>query len=181
MKPGYFIGLFITVFFLAENLLIHDHLTAKEIIKTGIAAVVAGAFAGFLFEWAIGLFRKFMQSNMGQSEFIKEVTTIHTDPDEEIIFQTGANYFKRWEAVGGKLYLTNKRLIFKSHSINIQKQKLMIPISDIKDIRRFKVYRLSNNGMIIQTKDLRKAKFALEDIEEFFSLLSQTMKDFIKT
>ncbi len=181
MKPGYYIGLCIIIFFVVEFFLTHNDITTKEIIKRVIAAVVAGAFACLLFESGIGLFRKFMQANVGQSELVKDVTTINADPDEEIIFQTGANHFQAWEAVGGKLYLTNKRLIFKSHNMNIQKQELMIPLSDIKEISRYKVYRLSNNGMIIYLKDLRKEKFALTDIDECYSLLSQTMKSIIKS
>ena len=116
---------------MVEIFLTRDDLTTKEIIKRVIAAVVAGAFACLLFESGIGVFRKFMQAKVGQSEFIKDVATINDDRDEKIIFQTSANDLKTWEAVGSKLYLTNKRLIFKSQRMNIQKQELMILRADI--------------------------------------------------
>ena len=41
--------------------------------------------------------------------------------NEKIEFAKGSNHFK---GVGGKLFLTNKRVLFKSHSINVQNHLL---------------------------------------------------------
>jgi len=38
------------------------------------------------------------------------------------------------EGVGGKLFLTNKKLIFKSHKINVQKGQTSIEYHNIVDV-----------------------------------------------
>lgn len=181
MKPGYFVGILIALLIIGEHFLKNKHSTTKEIFIIVIAALVAGAFAGFALEWALSLFRTFMQANVGDTKFIKDVTMIAAGSDEELIFQTGANHFKGWEAVGGKLYLTNKQLIFKSHNLNFQNHELLIPLSNIGNIRRFKAYRLVNTGMVIETKENQKERFLVDDIEECYALLSQSVNQLIKT
>ncbi|WP_198147328.1 GRAM domain-containing protein [Gilvimarinus polysaccharolyticus] len=48
----------------------------------------------------------------------------------------GANLQKNIETVGGELHLTNQRLIFKSHKINIQTGITEIQLSDIKSVKK---------------------------------------------
>jgi hypothetical protein len=93
-----------------------------------------------------------------------------------MIFQTSANHFKGIEAVGGKLYLTNKNLIFKSHKLNIQNHELIIKLSDIKEIKRFRLMGLTDNGLSIHIHENRKEKFVVEKIEEWLLYLEQTKK-----
>lgn len=41
-----------------------------------------------------------------------------------------------WEGVGGRLYLTNRRLVFESHAINLQTGTTDIPLADIVDAKK---------------------------------------------
>lgn len=51
---------------------------------------------------------------------------------EEIILRKGAaTHLVPFEGVGGKLFLTNQRLFFESHSLNFQKHEESIPLKDI--------------------------------------------------
>ena len=54
---------------------------------------------------------------------------------EKIEFVKGANHFKGIEAVGGKFFVTNQRIVFKSHSFNIQNHELTIEFHDIQSIK----------------------------------------------
>jgi len=54
--------------------------------------------------------------------------------NERIIKEGGANLQKNIETVGGKLYLTNLRLIWESHALNIQSGKVEILLSEIVNI-----------------------------------------------
>lgn len=45
---------------------------------------------------------------------------MNLEKDEKIVRRNRANHIKPLEGVGGKLFLTNFRLIFKSHFFNIQ-------------------------------------------------------------
>ncbi|MEO7313689.1 MAG: hypothetical protein ABIW47_00775 [Ginsengibacter sp.] len=74
MKPGYFVGILITLIIIGEYFLKSRHSTPKEVIIIVIAAIVAGAFAGFALEWALNLFRTFMQASVGESESIQDGT-----------------------------------------------------------------------------------------------------------
>lgn len=56
--------------------------------------------------------------------------------NNEIILKEGAaNHLKAIEGVGGKLYLNNQRLIFESHSLNVQTHVESIPLSSIVSIQ----------------------------------------------
>ncbi len=76
-----------------------------------------------------------------------------TEEGENILFETGANHFKNVEATGGKLYLTNKRLVFISHKLNVQNQELSIPVSEIVDTEKYKKFGIIDNGLVIPTTD----------------------------
>ncbi|WP_439185659.1 GRAM domain-containing protein [Carboxylicivirga taeanensis] len=53
---------------------------------------------------------------------------------EEIEVEGPTNLFRGIEGVEGKIFLTNTKLIFKSHKINIQKGQAEIEYHDIKEI-----------------------------------------------
>lgn len=54
--------------------------------------------------------------------------------NERVIREGGANVQRRWEAVGGRLFLTNVRLVFSSHSFNVQTGPVEIPLADIREV-----------------------------------------------
>jgi hypothetical protein len=55
--------------------------------------------------------------------------------DGEIIIKKGrATHRKGLEGVGGNLFLTNQRLIFSSHFINIQTHEESIPLEEILSV-----------------------------------------------
>ena len=96
---------------------------------------------------------------------------IKLEPGEIFIFESSANHFKGLEAVGGKLFLTDKRLIFKSHSLNIQNHQLIIQLSAIVSIGRFKPLGLTNNGLFIIDKNKETEKFVVEKLDEWLIYL----------
>ena len=54
--------------------------------------------------------------------------------DEVIIRKGAATHLIPFEGVGGKLFLTNQRLFFESHSFNFQGQEESLPLEDIVEI-----------------------------------------------
>lgn len=98
---------------------------------------------------------------------------IDTQADETILFDTGANHFKGAEGVGGKLYLTTKRLVFKSHKFNIQNHELSISLSDIDKVDRYKTLGLVNNGLSVKTVDNKTEKFVVQKIDEWLNQLTE--------
>ena len=163
-KAGLSFGVFMAVFFILKDLFAADDLTTKQILIIIFSACLGGAIAGLLFGWLTGLFSK--------SKFVSETTKIDTDPDENILFDTPANHFKGIEGVGGRLYLTNRRLIFKSHKLNIQNHQLSIDLSDIKQVDRYKMLGLVNNGLALTTIPDKTEKFVVEKIEKWVKILT---------
>ena len=51
---------------------------------------------------------------------------------EQLIRKRAANLQKGIETVGGRLYLTNQRLVFETHAINFQRGTTEIELSDIR-------------------------------------------------
>ena len=162
LKAGLSFGIGITVFFIIQNLWIAENYTTKTIGK----AVIAGLIAGSLFGLIIGWFKS--------SKFVSTTTKIETEPDENILFQTFANHFKGAEGVGGRLYLTNKRLVFKSHKLNIQNHELAINLTEITNINRYKKLGFINNGLTIISNDNKVNKFVVEQASEWTKKIKLT-------
>ena len=164
-KAGIIFGTVMTAFFFLQTLFTSDNLGAKNILISLIVAVFCGALAGILYAWTVGKF--------GRSGWIDNQTRITTEPGESILFDTPANHFKGIEGVGGKLYLTNKRLVFKSHKINFQKHQLSINLSDIQKVDRYKPLGIANNGLLIKTADNKIEKFVVEKREAWMEQMCE--------
>ncbi len=52
----------------------------------------------------------------------------------EVLLEEGASHFKGREAVGGKLFLTEEKLIFKSHRFNIQNHTETFLLEKIQNV-----------------------------------------------
>lgn len=164
VKAGLFFGIAMAIFFILQELLTHSNLTTKDIIISIVSGLFGGALSGLLFGWLMGLF--------ANSKRLTKDTKIDTEADETILFDTGANHFKGAEGVGGKLYLTNKRLVFKSHKFNIQNHELSISLSDIDKVDRYKTLGLVNNGLSVTTTDNKIEKFVVQQIDEWINQLT---------
>jgi len=84
-------------------------------------------------------------------------------PDETVEVEGPANLFRGIEGVGGKIFLTNKKLIFKSHKINIQTGQTDIAYADINQIIKRKTAKLIDNGIRIITKDGKQFDFVVNE------------------
>jgi hypothetical protein len=138
-------------------------LATTTIFKSIASGLFSGIIAGFLFGLIMGWFKT--------SKFVDTTTKIDTQPGEDILFQTGANHFKGAEGVGGRLYLTNKRLVFKSHKLNVQNHELSINLKDINQVDRYKSLGIVNNGLTVISKNDSLDKFVVEQADEWIKKL----------
>lgn len=84
----------------------------------------------------------------------------------------GANHFKNGEAVGGKLYLTEEDLIFKSHNLNLQNHELIIKRNTIKAIESCNTMWLVPNGLRIILANGSKERFVVNGRKKWLKLLN---------
>ena len=76
-----------------------------------------------------------------------------------------ANLQRGIETVGGRLYLTSQRVLFESHSFNVQTGATAIPLTSITDVRKswtkfLNLVPLFPNSVAISTTDGNEYRFA---------------------
>ena len=89
--------------------------------------LLAGIACGIFFGLSISAFATYQKKKFQVERPLLE--------NEKLIKEGGANHFKNMEGVGGWIYLTDKRMFFKSHSVNIQKYELSIPLHKISEAK----------------------------------------------
>ncbi|MCG5549427.1 GRAM domain-containing protein [Halorhodospira halochloris] len=87
-------------------------------------------------------------------------------PNEQIIKQGVANLQKGPETVGGNLYMTNQRLIFEAHDVNIQGGITEIHLSEIESSEKcwtklLGIIPIMPNSLAIYTKSRKEYRFVL--------------------
>ena len=60
---------------------------------------------------------------------------IDLHPNEKLLREGAANLLRGVETVGGKLFLTDQRLFFQSHSFNVQTGPTDIPLAEVRGTR----------------------------------------------
>ncbi len=85
---------------------------------------------------------------------------------EQLVKKGAANLQKGIETVGGKLHLTNQRLVFEAHKINIQDGSTEIKLSDIQSSEKcwtkfLGFIPLMPNSLAVYTKAGKKYRFVL--------------------
>ena len=123
------------------------------------SGVVMGTVSGLFFGVLMGAFAGYQRKKF-------QVET-HSFPGEDLVKQGGANHFRNLEGVGGWMYLTDQRLLFRYHSMNIQRHELSIPLREISEAKPRMTYGFIPNGLEIKTFDGRLEKFVVEDRKDW--------------
>jgi len=127
------------------------------------AGVIGGIVGGSVFGIIIGFFVQYQKRILEGTLSLVE--------NEKLIKEGSANHFKNIEGVGGWIYLTNNRFIFKSHPINIQRHELTIPISDIIEAKTSLTLGIIPNGLQLKTGEGKTEKFVVENRKEWVKLI----------
>ena len=99
-------------------------------------------------------------------------------PMERLVKQGGANLQRGAETVGGHAYLTNLRLIFESHALNIQTGSTEISVAAIRSMRlcwtRFLgILPLFPNSLEVVTADGTAYAFVLNGRREWMQSIEE--------
>lgn len=87
-------------------------------------------------------------------------------PGENHIKSGGANMQRGAETVGGKLHLTNQRLVFESHKFNVQSGSTKIPLTEIAETQPvwtkfLNLIPLAPNSLAVVTQNGEEHRFVL--------------------
>ena len=85
---------------------------------------------------------------------------------EQVIKEGPANLQRNIETVGGKLYLTNQRLVFEAHKFNVQQGVTGVELSNIQALRTcwtrlLGLFPIFPNSLAIYTKHGEEYRFVL--------------------
>lgn len=80
------------------------------------------------------------------------------NPNETIVREGAANLQKGIETVGGRLFLTNQRIVFESHALNVQTGVTEIPLGEVDSTQLcwtkfLNLIPLMPNSLAIQTRE----------------------------
>lgn len=173
VKSGLYFGLGMTFFYLIKSIITwipEEEVSTREFVETVVGAIIAGLVSGLIYGW---LSDKFLVGSI----FTKPTQFI-PDIGEVVIFKTPANHFKGVECVGGTLYLTDKRLVFKSHNLNIQNHEQSIQLSELRAVKRFKMHGFINNGLLVEAGSGITEKFVVEKPNQWPELIERTKNGF---
>jgi hypothetical protein len=132
----------------------------KMILLSGISfgilmgtgfALFSGSRAGFYLGIGIGLLFGVMITAFAEWQRSQFKSAFPGEGNERLLKQGPANHFQGWEGVGGWLYLTDRRLLFRSHRFNARNHELSVPLDEIEDARTSLTARLIPNGLLIKS------------------------------
>ncbi len=135
-------------------------------LKTAIlAGVPFGLFMGLYFVYQTNLRMGTLQGlgagifgGVGFASFSQWQRSRFTRKDDQLdgeplLKQGPANHFLGNESVGGFLYLTDHRLVFRSHKFNVQNHDLHIHLGSIAEVRAVLTAGFIPNGLLVKTED----------------------------
>ncbi len=131
------------------NSIIKDGPTLNLIVSTLFGGLIAGLLFALIMQYT--------------AKRLLKKTIVETADNESIVKEGGANHFIGLEGVGGKLVLTDKRLIFKSHKFNIQNHQNNFDLAQIAKLHATKTLRILENVLTLELANNDRHKFIVDE------------------
>jgi len=80
---------------------------------------------------------------------------------EQIVADVMANLFRGFEGVGGRLKVTDRRLLFEPHNFNFQTMTLEIPLSQVEQVQPRNTWGIVPNGILVKLTSGVEYKFVV--------------------
>jgi len=92
---------------------------------------------------------------------------------ERIVMQEGASHIIKGEDVGGMLFLTDKSLIFQSHTFSLRKHQLILPLKELADVEVAELYGHVKSGIKVTMTSGQMEKFRMKSFERWAERLDE--------
>lgn len=92
---------------------------------------------------------------------------------EKLIKEGPANHFLKGEGVGGWIYLTDSRLFFVSHKLNVQSHELVLPFDEIIIAENSRTLGILSNKLNLTLKNGQVEKFVVNDAKSWVKELQE--------
>ena len=94
---------------------------------------------------------------------------------EVILADAAANLVRGIESVGGRLLVTNSRLVFRSHTVNLQRMPAEVPLDQIAQILRHNYLGIVPNGIRVRLKSGVEYKFMVWGRSRLLQVIRENM------
>lgn len=145
-------------------LALSGNFSAGTVTESVIGAIVFGLLFTLAMTFIVRKLDKTIQVGVG--------------PDETVIKEGGANHFKKGEGVGGKLVLTDRRLIFKSHKYNIQNHEVSFDLGQLSEVRASEMLKFLHNGLTVKLINRGEEKFIVDEPQEWITSITKQKLQF---
>ncbi|TDH26944.1 hypothetical protein EXU57_09065 [Segetibacter sp. 3557_3] len=162
-------GLLQGVLFVIIITLIGHSINGNSFLK----ALVTGVVGGIL----VGVLNSILFYRFAVAKYVLDAVSITTERDEEIQFQPPANYTNEKEPVSGKLFLTNKRVMFKTHKQEPHIREFSIALGELDRCDMFRTFGFIENGLTMHTASNETYSFVVEKGRQWLVRLNATVKD----
>lgn len=98
------------------------------------------------------------------------------DESEELIGKFTANFMQGVGGVAGRIILSNQRVLFEAHKINVQSARLEIPLSAIESIVPSKTFGIVPNGLTIRCHSGEEYQFVVWGRKQIISKIEGCRK-----
>lgn len=149
------LGLIMSIFFIVSGLFSIEDVTFNTISRTILTGLATGFLMSFITEFLI--------KGMINKRYVVDADFIKYLPEEKLLMQTNANHFKGIEAVGGMLFITNLRVIYKSHKVNFQNHEYEASIANIISYEKCKTFGVIENGILLGLTNGTKERFVVDN------------------
>lgn len=164
----------LTGFLYVGVLMLFDYFSVEKLYSLNnliFQGIFFGVFMGIGFPYVMEKYGPRITSKMGKN-IQPELST-----GESVEIEGPANLFREMEGVGGKLFLTNKNMIFKSHKLNIQTGQTDIPYENILEIVKRKTAKIIDNGIRIKTKDGKEYDFVVNERDYWMEKINEKINN----
>lgn len=158
LLSGVIFGIGMAISFITMNSIEASQINLKIIVSGLIGAIIAGLI--------FGLFMKYIFKKGNNIQ-------IELQDNENILKEGLANHKVKYESVGGKLFLTTQRLVFKPHKINVQRHLFELELNKIKDCNKFKSLGVFSNGLIINTNNNETERFVVNNPNDWITVIDK--------
>lgn len=94
---------------------------------------------------------------------------------ERLLKHGVASHRRGWETVGGRLYLTDRRLMFQPHLFNLQIEEWCVGLTEVEEVRAFLTLGFIPNGLSVVTSD-GEERFLVRDRHGWVKTIWQAVR-----
>lgn len=98
-----------------------------------------------------------------------------TSEAEEVVGKFAVNLMRGVEGVGGRLIVTNQRLLFEAHKLNFQRTPLEVPLDQISDVAESRIMGVLPNGVTVTCHSGEQHRFVSWNRTKIVAAIKQSM------